>query len=124
MNCPRPVGVASSSPGVPAIPDVSARLFRGAPHLIVRFGLRHSLGWEDTKQDGPVFALVRVGNSGRDKVLDRFPLTEGGWAGAWAALNELDAEAAHVVAEHFREREAAGAALTETGRCCVASSTE
>ena len=38
-----------------------------------------------------------------DKVLDRFPLTKEGWSRAWAALVELDAEAAQVAADKLHE---------------------
>jgi hypothetical protein len=62
---------------VPPMPFVGpGALWRGSPNLLVR--LRHTLGWQDTK-DGPCFVVVRVGAM-TDKVLDRFPLTEEGWA--------------------------------------------
>jgi len=41
------------------------------------------------------------------KVFDRFPLTEDGWARAWAALVKLDAGAARAVAKKVQERLAA-----------------
>jgi hypothetical protein len=42
------------------------------------------------------------------KVLDRFPLTDDGWARTWAALVKLDAGAAQEVAEKVQELNAAG----------------
>jgi hypothetical protein len=85
----------------PVMPFISpGMLWRGSPKLIVR--LRYTLGWQDTKNDGPCFVVVRVG-AVTDKVLDRFPLTEEGWAQAWAALVQLDSVAAQTVAEIVRK---------------------
>jgi hypothetical protein len=39
----------------------------------------------------------------KDKVLERFPLTQDGWAQAWAALLRLDPGAAQVVATRLQE---------------------
>jgi hypothetical protein len=89
-------------------------LWRGSPNLIVR--LRYTLGWQDTKNDGPCFVLVRVGSM-TDKILDRFPLTEEGWAQAWAALVALDSVAARTVAETVRKWHTSDPArLAEHGR--------
>ena len=70
---------------------------------------RYTLGWQDIRKAGPCFVLVRFGAMG-DKVLDRFPLTEAGWARAWDALVKLDAGAARAVAEKLHRRIAAHAA--------------
>ena len=52
-----------------------------------------------------------------NKVLDRFPLTEDGWARAWATLVKLDAVAAQEVAKTLGEWRAAQAAkMVETER--------
>jgi hypothetical protein len=83
----------------PAMPVVSPdTLSRGSPTLIVQLGQRYTLGWQDTKSAGPCFVVTRRG-AVTDKVLDRFPLTEDGWAQAWAALVKLDPGAAQAVAE-------------------------
>jgi hypothetical protein len=84
----------------PEMPDIPpGTLWRGSPYLIPVSGQRHSLGWQDTGRYGPCFVVARIGVMGTGKVLDRFPLTEHGWAQAWAALVELDAGAAQVVAK-------------------------
>lgn len=84
---------------------------RGSPHLIVDGGQRYTLGWQDSRTDGPCFVVARLGFM-RDKVLDRFPLTADGWAQAWAALVGLDAGAAQAVAERVQELLAADAGQT------------
>lgn len=89
----------------PAMPAVRAdTLWRGGtPYLLTDSG-RHSLGWQDSKKDGPVFVLVRISIMDTRKVLDRFPLTEDGWARAWAALVKLDPAAARAVAAELQAR--------------------
>ncbi len=86
-------------------------LSRGSPHLIVDSGQRYTLGWQDSRKDGPCFVVARLGFMG-DKVLDRFPLTADGWAQAWAALVGLDAGAAQAVAERAQKLLDADAAQT------------
>jgi hypothetical protein len=88
-------------------------LWRGSPHLIPAGGQQHSLGWQDTRNDGPCFVVARVGTM-KEKVLDRFPLTEDGWAQAWAVLANLDPAAARAVAKVVHEM-VAGQATRVTG---------
>src|SRR5215469_15024279 len=73
--------VAAARTRAPAMPAVSRdTLWRSSPHLIP--GSRgHGIGWQDTK-NGPCFVVARIRPLG-NKVLDRFPLTEDGWAQAW-----------------------------------------
>lgn len=102
------VAVRVDGPAMPAVPP--GTLWRGSPYLISSGGQRHSLGWQDTRKDGPCFVVARTGGAmGNVKVLDRFPLTEDGWAGAWAALAELDATAAQAVARKVQGYLAASA---------------
>jgi hypothetical protein len=82
-------------------------LSRRSPFVIVSNGQRHSLGWTNTRDDGPCFAVVRLGDM-KDKVLERFPLTQDGWAQAWAALLKLDPGAAQAVATRLQEPTAGG----------------
>jgi hypothetical protein len=67
-------------------------------------GQRYSLGWLKSKKEGPFFVVVRISAWDTRKVLDRFPLTEDGWAGAWAALEKVDATEAQAVAGALRAR--------------------
>jgi len=71
--------VRADAPAMPAIPSGPLGRY---PYLIIPDGQRHSLGWQNTRKDGPSFVVARIGIMGNDKVLDRFPLTEDGWASA------------------------------------------
>ena len=96
----------------PATPTVRPdTLWRGgSPYLIPGGpGQRYTLGWHNTRKDGPCFVVARLGVIG-DKVLDRFPLTADGWAQAWAALVKLDPNGAQAVAKKIQGRLTADAA--------------
>lgn len=103
-------------PEMPVPP--SETLWRGGdPYLIAEQGLKHTLGWHDTRKGGPCFVLARLTFAVKIKVLDRFPLTEEGWAQAWAALVKLDASAVEAVGGKVREMAAESAARqAETAR--------
>ncbi len=91
------------------VPPPSTLWRGGSPYLIVERGQRYTLGWHDTKSDGPCFVVARVGALGA-KAVDRFPLTKDGWAQAWSALVQLDPGGAQAVAGKLQERITAGAA--------------
>jgi hypothetical protein len=94
-------------PLIPAMPRVPrADLYPGTPNLLLASGLRHSLGWQDHRKAGPSFVVVRLGRQGRIKVIERFPLTDQGWANAWQALSGLDAGASAAVAAKLAQKEA------------------
>jgi hypothetical protein len=80
-------------------------LYRGTPDLLVDYGVRHSLGWQDHRRAGPSFVLVRLRWSGT-AVKARFPLTEQGWESAWRALSSVDPRAAAAVAAKLGARAA------------------
>jgi Short C-terminal domain len=85
-------------PSIPAMPTVPAdKLYRGTPDLLLDYGVKHSLGWQDYRRVGPSFVMVRLGWS-RTAVKARFPLTEQGWESAWQALSSADPSAAEAVA--------------------------
>jgi hypothetical protein len=86
---------------MPAVPPGS--LFR-SPFVIPVTGQRYTVGWQDSKNGGPCFLVIRTSVFG-EKILDRFPLTEDGWSRAWAALVKLDAGAAQAVAEVLQKRQ-------------------
>jgi len=105
----RPAGtdeVALARADVPAMPVVEPATLDTYPYLLTSIGgPRYSLGWLKTKKgEGPFFVLVRFGAMDSRKVLDRFPLTQEGWASAWVALGALDAKAAQAVADALRAR--------------------
>lgn len=93
------------------MPTVPRGTLWRSPNLIVVSGQRYTLGWQDARKEGHCFVVVRT-NVMKEKILDRFPLTEDGWARAWAALVKLDAGAAQAVAKAVRERRAAQTART------------
>ena len=100
-----------SEGGVPAMPTVArSKLYRGTPDLLVYYGPRHSLGWQDHRKAGLGFVVVRLRRSGGVKVISRFPLTELGWGSAWRKLSDLDADAAAAVRAQLATMEAAESA--------------
>ena len=102
-----PRGSAGLLPSIPAMPRVPrADLHRGTPSLLLESGLRHSLGWQDDRKAGPGFVVIRLSRLDRIKVIQRFPLTEQGWAAAWRALSGLDVGAAAAVAAKLAQLEA------------------
>jgi hypothetical protein len=68
-----------------------------------------TIGWQwlRPRKGGPSFVLIKR-TMLSDKVTDRFPLTEQGWAEAWQALERLDIQAA--------QKCRAGLAARETGQ--------
>ena len=78
---------------VPAMPARPPWGILRQPHPIVDAG-RYTLGWQDVRKIGHSFVVLRLGFMDSIKVLDHFPLTEEGWADAWAALVTLDANEA------------------------------
>jgi hypothetical protein len=93
---------AAEAPEMP-VPPAHTMWRGGSPYLITNIdsGHRYSLGWHDTRKDGPCFLVARLGVVGI-KVLDRFPLTTDGWARAWAALVKLDPSAAKAAGEKLQ----------------------
>jgi Short C-terminal domain len=92
-------------PPMPAVPSPS-QMSRGRPYLLAEHQLRHSLGWQDHKADGPSFVVVQLSRPNRITVTARFPLTAQGWESAWRALSELDADAAAAVGAQLAKMEA------------------
>ncbi len=101
------------------MPSVSPdKIYRGTPDLLVGYGVRFSLGWQDHRKAGPSFVLVRERRTGA-VVKARFPLTEQGWKSAWRALSSADPSAAAAVAEKLAAlaaRDSVAAALDALDR--------
>jgi len=121
-----PQASAGLAPSAPEMPSVApADLYSGTPNLLRASGVRHSLGWQDDRKAGPSFVVVRLSRLDNIKVIERFPLTEQGWATAWRALAALDAEAAVAVGARLARREAGrrGAAALDAldagSLCCL-----
>lgn len=99
--------VSLGLPPIPAMPTVRpADISRGRPSLLLESGLKHSLGWQEDRKAGPIFVIVRLTQLDKIKVMERFPLTEQGWAEAWRALSDLDVSAAAAVAARLEQTEA------------------
>jgi hypothetical protein len=112
-------GALSSVPAMPVVP--ANELYRGSPYLLVQFGQRYSIGWQDARKDGPVFVIARISRLDATKVVDRFPMTEAGWAKAWRALVRLDAHAAQAAAARLTALAAAQKALNELAQLNAAT---
>jgi hypothetical protein len=119
-------GQLASVPPVPSVP--SHQLYRGTPFLLLE-GPRHSIGWQDARKAGPGFVVTIRRPVATIKVLQRFPLSEQGWADAWQLLSRIDASAASAVEARLAELEArrraaeALAALTTQSLCYLRSVT-
>lgn len=101
-------GPLLSAPAMPSVPREP--VYRGRPYLLLEEDVRHSLGWRHDRKAGPSFVVARLSRLGTARVAERFPLTEQGWASAWRALSNRDADAAAAIAAMFAKREAAGRA--------------
>lgn len=69
-------------------------------------GLSFTIGWQfrPDRGGGPVFVLLRRGAFGL-KALERFPLSEVGWANAWQALVKQSPQAAEKIRMQLTKRE-------------------
>lgn len=101
---------------VPAMPVIreNEKYQSGVPFPLVD-GQPRTIGWQwlPVTRDGPAFVIIGRGRMGGYRVLDRFPLTEEGWAAAWQSLAETDAAAAEKVMAALAAREAAAARLED-----------
>jgi hypothetical protein len=63
----------------------------GTPNVVLD-GERYAIGWQrfSANKGGPAYVTARRGILGGRRVLDRYPLTDDGWARAWAAFAQLD----------------------------------
>ncbi len=76
---------------VPAMPVIrSSERFIGRPYPLLD-GLTPVIGWQGRPEakGGSVFVIMSRAMLGPYKVVERFPLTEEGWAEAWKALVKL-----------------------------------
>jgi Short C-terminal domain len=113
-------------PPIPAMPSVPrSELYPGTPYLLADSTLRYNLGWQDHRKPGPSFVVTRNSRLGAIRIVERFPLTEQGWTGAWRTLSGRDARAAVALAAQLAKREAgrreadALAALDGESLCCL-----
>jgi len=95
-----------ADPAVPAMPVIRSSERSANPYPVLE-GLSPTVGWQfqPSRRGGPVFVVMRRGAVGFPKVLERFPLTEDGWASAWRALVRENPDAAEKIQVRLRERE-------------------
>jgi hypothetical protein len=85
---------------VPARPQIEPReMYSGGPSVLgvgTGTGMKHGLGWIERpeRRGGPCFLIVRVTFTENLRTVERFPMTDAGWARAWKALVKLDRHAA------------------------------
>jgi hypothetical protein len=101
--------IAEEQAGIPAMPVISpSEQVPDYPFTLVD-GLSPTVGWifRSQRKGGPVFAILRRTGLGSLKVVESFPLTEGGWAAAWQSLVRQSPAAVLRVSGVLEAREAA-----------------
>jgi hypothetical protein len=115
-GAPRQPGEAHAEVDIPPTPvPKPSELWLGTPYPLTGAG-RYTIGWQDWTEakGGPGFATLRRGTLGY-KVMNRYPLTDEGWAEAWQEITALDAATAEQVrAALVRRVEAEAAAVQNT----------
>jgi len=81
--------------------------------LLLEEDVRHSLGWRHDRKAGPSFVVARLSRLGTARVAEHFPLTEQGWASAWRALSNRDADAAAAIGAKLAAQEPARRAAAD-----------
>jgi len=87
---------------------VDRRKLSRYPLLWVDSGeLRHGIGWQrrPASEGGACFALVRLSDLVGIKAIERFPLTEDGWARAWRSLVQRDPASAQAILRILARRD-------------------
>jgi hypothetical protein len=66
-------------------------LWLDTPKVLIDGG-RYTIGWQrwPEKKGGPGYVTVRRSALGTFKIVDRYPLTDEGWAQAWLAFVKLE----------------------------------
>jgi hypothetical protein len=83
----------------------SSEHFYGRPYPLVEAS--YTIGWQGRTEADGGSSFVVISRSlliGSYKVVERFPLSEDGWAGAWQALIEVSPATAEKVRARLRER--------------------
>jgi hypothetical protein len=91
---------ASEPSDVPPIPEIQwpSKYESDIPFAFAS-GLPLTIGcqWRSAGADSPAFVTLRRGKIGGYQILQRFPLTQEGWASAWKSLLTTDRAAAEAV---------------------------
>jgi hypothetical protein len=88
------------------------------PFLLCNSGATYTVGWQfrSARKGGPCYVLARNGIMGSIKVLERFPLTDQGWARAWKALVKQDKAGAELALRVLAKRAAVDRARVQLGQ--------
>jgi hypothetical protein len=101
----------------PDMPVIDPATLTKYPKLLADVGnMRYGVAWQRWTgfQDGACFALTKLSDFSGIKVVERFPLTEQGWAETWAALVARDRGSAQVILRVLAERAALSQAVSGT----------
>jgi hypothetical protein len=81
------IGDVGEQVELPAMPVIKAAERTPGPYPLVD-GVAVTIGWQFKAEvrDGQAFVIIRRTLYGQHKVIESFPLTEGGWASAWRSL--------------------------------------
>lgn len=115
ISLPDPGAAHTGGPVPPEMPAVDVTNLSRYPTLFVDSGtLRRTIGWQRWAgaDGGACFTLCRLSDMAGIKVVERFPLTQGGWADAWASLLQRDAASAEAILGILARESAAGVVLT------------
>lgn len=84
-------------PSIPQAPHPAPEEMRYGTLNVVLDGERHAIGWQwlPAEKGGPAYVTAQRAILGGRKVLERYPLTDDGWAQAWTAFARLDPAAAN-----------------------------
>ena len=105
----KPAGAVSVVLAAPAVPDVDpAALKHRDPVLLADNGsLSHGVGWQRQRGSGGArFVVCKISFMGTIRVIERYPLTEEGWASAWSSLVRMDPGAARAILARLAARNA------------------
>jgi Short C-terminal domain len=116
----QPSGAAAGDAlaAVPPTPVVKQEeIWFDSPFTLVKDG-RYTLGWQrwPVKKGGPGFVTLRRNALGNLKIVERYPLTDAGWAQAWRAFVELDPLTAQQVLDVLARRAQADTGHAERAR--------
>lgn len=116
ISLPGPPSASDAGLAPPDMPDVDMGKLGRTPTLFVdSTRLQHTLGWQRSAGgDGPCVTVCRL-NGMSVKVIERFPLTEAGWALAWTSLVNRDAVSAEALLEILAAKAAAREAAASGG---------
>jgi hypothetical protein len=114
---PQPSSDAASisRANIPAAPYVRPEeIWFDAPKVLIDAD-RYTIGWQRWPENdgGPSYVTVRRNALGSLKIVDRYPMTDEGWARAWRAFSKLDPATARRVVPVLAHRAEAASGFEE-----------